>query len=295
MFTRSLGRALAGARANPLLQLTAVGTIALSLLLVGVVVLTARNVRRLGAGWGADAQMIVYLEDGVAPARAEQLAAALGRLPGVTGVRRVDAHQAWQRLRRSLDTRSQLLAGVEEGFLPASIEVSLKPGVAEVLRAHPAFERLEHAAGVDEVEILGDWAARLRALERLLDRAGWAVLALVACACLYIVGSTIRLGVLARRDEIELWQLIGASNGFVKAPFLVEGALQGALGTAAAAALLYGVYRAAGPRVDALLAGWLASGPLGFFSPAELGVAVAAGALLGLCGSAVALGRHVKV
>lgn len=294
-FARSLRRALDGARRKPLIQLVAVGTIALSLLLVGVVELTAFNVRRLAAGWGQNVQMTVYLEDGVAPARAQKVAAALAKLPGVTGVKLVDAHEAWQRLQRSLGGERGLLDGVEEGFLPASIEVSLKPGVAEVLRAHPAFERLRHTAGVEDVELMGSWAARLRDVEHLLSMAGWAVAALVLCACLYIVGSTIRLGVFARRDEIEIWKLVGATNGFVKAPFLVEGGLQGALGTGLAAALLYGLYRVASPRIEAVLGGWLASGPLGFFTPSQLALAVAFGALVGLCGSALALGRYVRV
>lgn len=294
-YARSVARALAGARAKPLLQLVAVGTIALSLLLVGVVELTAVNVRSLARGWGADVQMTIYLADGVAPARAQKVAAALAKLPGVVGVRTVDAHEASQRLRRSLGARADLLDGVEEGFLPASIEVALKPGVAEVLRAHPAFERLRHTAGVEDVELMGDWAGRLRAVEHLLSAAGWAVAALVLCACLYIVGSTIRLGVFARRDEIEIWKLVGATNGFVKAPFLVEGGLQGAVGTGVAVALLYGLFRLAAPRVEAVLGGWLASGTLSFFSPAQLALAVAGGALLGLCGSAIALGRYVKV
>ena len=295
-FARNLfDRVFAGARDKPLLQLVAVGTIALSLLLVGVVELTALNVKQLARGWGADVQMTVYLEDGVTPARAQKVAAALGKLPGVVAVRTVDAHEAWTRLRRSLGARADLLDGVEEGFLPASIEVALKPGVAEVLRAHPAFEKLRHTAGVEDVELMGNWAGRLRGLERLLSTAGWAVAALVLCACLYIVGSTIRLGVFARRDEIEIWKLVGATNGFVKAPFLVEGGLQGALGTGLAVALLYALFRVASPRVEALLGGWLASGPLGFFTPAQLACAVAFGALLGLCGSALALGRYVKV
>lgn len=294
-FARSFSRALSGAKARPLIQLVAVGTIALSLLLVGAVELTALNVRRLSRGWGGDVQLTIYLSDGVAPARAQKVAAALGRLPGVVGVRTVDAHEAWQRLKRSLGARGDLLDGVEEGFLPASIEVSLKPGVADVLRAHPAFERLRHTAGVEDVELTGDWASRLRAVEKLLLAAGWAVAALVLCACLYIVGSTIRLGVFARRDEIEIWKLVGATNGFVKAPFLVEGGVQGALGTALAALLLYGLYRLATPRVETVLVGWLASGPLGFFTPGQIALAVAGGALLGLCGSALALGRYVKV
>ncbi|MGZ3443639.1 MAG: cell division protein FtsX, partial [Polyangia bacterium] len=97
-FARNLERALAGARQSPLIQLVAVGTIALSLLLVGVVELTALNVRRVTRGWGGDVQMTVYLEDGVSPARAQRVAAALARLPGVVGVRTVDAHEAWGRL-----------------------------------------------------------------------------------------------------------------------------------------------------------------------------------------------------
>jgi cell division transport system permease protein len=295
-FARSLlDRVLAGARDKPLIQLVAVGTIALSLLLVGVVELAALNVKKLSAGWGGGVQMTVYLEDGVTPARAQKVAAALGMLPGVIAVRTVDAHEAFTRLRRSLGARADLLDGVEEGFLPASIEVSLKPGVAEVLRAHPAFEKLRHTAGVEDVELMGSWAARLRDVEHLLSMAGWAVAALVLCACLYIVGSTIRLGVFARRDEIEIWKLVGATNGFVRAPFLVEGGLQGALGTGLAAALLYGFYRVASPRIEAVLGGWLASGPLGFFTPAQLALAVAFGALVGLCGSALALGRYVNV
>jgi cell division transport system permease protein len=292
---RSLGRGLDGARKSPLIQLTAVGTIALSLLLVGVVELLALNVRRLSRGWGGAVQMVVYLDDGVTPARAQNVAAELARLPGVTTVRRIDPHAAYERLRRNLGGRADLLDGVDANLLPASFEVVLAPGAAETLRAHPALERLRHTDGVDEVELLGDWGGRLRALDRLLAAAGWMVAALVLCACLYIVGSTIRLGVFARREEIEIWTLVGATPGFVKAPFLVEGALQGALGTGLAALLLYGLYRLAAPRVDAVLGGWLASGPLGFFTPAELVLALVAGTLLGLGGSALALGRYVKV
>jgi cell division transport system permease protein len=293
-FARSLARAWDGARRAPLVQAVAVGCIALTLLLVGVVGLAALNLGRLATGWGADTQLTVYLEDGTAAARAQKIAAALARLPGVTGVRMVDGHQAWERLRRSLGARADLLDGVEEGFLPASIEVSLKPGVAEVLRAHPAFERLKRTAGVEDVELMGAWSERLGALRRLLDGIGWAVAALVAFACLYIVGATIRLGLFARREEIAIWRLVGATNGFVRAPFLVEGGLQGALGTGLAAALLYALFRVGAPRLESVLGGWLASGPLGFFSAAQLALAIAAGTLLGLCGSALAVGRYVE-
>src|SRR5262249_26278002 len=158
---------------SPLIQLVAVGTIALSLLLVGAVELTATNVRRLARGWGDGVPLTVYLEDGVPPARMAEIAGALAKLPGVAAVRTVDHHEAWQRLRRSLADRGPLLDGVDDGLLPSSIEVTLKPGVAEVLRAHPAFERLRQLPGVDEVDVSADWARRLHAVEDLLASAGW--------------------------------------------------------------------------------------------------------------------------
>lgn len=292
---RSLARGIAAARQSPLIQLVAVGTIALSLLLVGVVELGAVNLGRLAAGWGRGVQMTVYLDDDATPERGRQIGNALTRLPGVMAVKSVSAHEAWERLKRAMGDRADLLGGVEEGFLPASIEVTLKPGVVEMLRAHPAFEKLRRTAGVEDVELMGDWAGRLRAVQSLVDGAAWAVGLLVLCACLYIVGSTIRLGVFARRDEIEIWKLVGATDGFVKAPFLVEGALQGALGAGLAMALLYGFYRLAAPHVEAVLGGWLAAGPLSFFTPLQVAIAIVAGMLLGLAGSSLALGRYVKV
>jgi len=290
-----LRRCLAGMGRNPLIQMVAIGTIALSLVVAGAFALTAYNLARLAGHWGRGTHLTVYLADGTAPARARQIAAALGKLPGVLEVRVVDAHQAFERLKQSLGERADLLDGVEEGFLPASVEAALAPGVAEVIRAHPAFDKLRRAGGVDEVELTGDWSARLQGAESLLRAAGLAVGALVLCAFLYIVGSTIRLGVHARRDEIEIQKLVGATDAFVKAPFLVEGALQGALGTLLAGGLLYALYRLAAPRVDSVLSGLLASAPLAFFSAGAIVAAIAGGAFVGLCGSALALGRYVKV
>lgn len=290
----TIGRGLAGARRSPLIQAVAVGTIALSLVLVGGVQLVALNVARLESAWGGQAQMAVYLEEGTPRERAEEIAAALGKLPGVETVRTIESRAAYERLRRSLGGRADLLDGVEESFLPTTLEVRLKPGVADVIRAHPAFERLAHAQGVEEVELLGEWVERLRAAQRLLRDLGLGIGLLVACACLYIVASTIRLGVFARREEIEILRLVGATNAFVKGPFLVEGALQGATGAVLATGILYGLYRLALPRVEAVLSDLLLAGPVRFFGLSQLAMAIGFGMLVGVIGSALALGRHVR-
>ena len=241
--------------------------------------------------------MTVYLEDGVTPARAQKVAAALGKLPGVVGVRTVDAHEAWsaaaplaRRARRSARRRrGGLSAGVDRGVAQAG----RRRGAARasgVRAAAPHRRRRGRRADGQ----LGVAACATSSI--CLSVAGWAVAALVLCACLYIVGSTIRLGVFARRDEIEIWKLVGATNGFVKAPFLVEGGAAGRArhraGGRRCSTRCIGSPRRASRRCSA--AGWrrVRSASSRRRSSA---LAIAGGALLGLCGSALALGRYVKV
>ena len=170
---------------------------------------------------------------------------------------------------------------MEESLLPTSLGVALRDGLAGAQRLQPEFERLRKAPGVEEVELMGDWVDRLVAAARLLRVGGLLLAALVGIACLYVVSSTIRLGVFARREEIEILKLVGATDGFVKAPFLVEGMIQGTVGAGMALALLYGLFRATAPHVQSTLGAALCATPLTFLGLAE-------------CASAVFLGRRAR-
>ncbi len=258
---RRMGRGLGQ---NAIIPLTAVGAIGLCLLLLGGVALLYENVVTIGAGWGKNVQLTVYLDDGVAPERVQAIAGALAQIEGVDHVQVVPPHQAWERLRLSLGDRPELLDGVEESFLPLSIEAHLQPGVAELLRARPSFEHLRKLPGVEEVQLMGEWTRRLEALEHLLAQLGLAVGGLVLFACLYIVGTTIRLGVFARRDEIAIEKLVGATDGFVRAPFLVEGALEGLCGASLAALVLYALFHWSARRLDVVLGSLVSAAPLHF-------------------------------
>jgi cell division transport system permease protein len=291
---RALIAGLLSIRRAPLAQVVAIGTIAVALLLVCLVRLIGENVTRIAAGWGRGVHMTVYLEDGLSPTRARQIADHVARIPEVERVEQVEPKQAWARLQKSLGDKGDLLDGVEESMLPASIEVTLRPGVAPLARTLPWYERLRHTAGVEDIELMGDWVERVAAIERLLRAAGLALGLLVGLACLYIVASTIRLAVFARRDEIEILKLVGATDGFVKAPFLVEGTMQGLAGAALALALVYAVFRSTAPWIEQTLGAGLCASPLAFLRPLEVTVALLGGALLGLGGSAVAVGRHVR-
>src|SRR5205823_5893211 len=100
---------------------------------------------------------------------------------------------------------------------------------------------------------LGDWVDRLSALLAALRAAALALALLVGGACVYVIGGTIKLGMYARKDELEVLRLVGATDGFVKLPLLVEGALQGCVGAAAAVGMLYAVYRLGAPALERML------------------------------------------
>lgn len=287
-----LARALRGALRRPLVTLVSTGAIGVSILLVGVLALAAVNVARLADRWGGGVQMVVYLKDGTTPERARAIGDVLGSVHAIERVDYVPPDVAYHRLAESLGTRQDLLQGVEIGFLPASLEIKLAGGVRDIAAASPIIERLKRTAGVEEVEFLGDWVERLTRLLGALRVAALALALLVGGACVYLIAGTIKLGVYARRDELDVLRLVGATDRFIKLPLLVEGAVQGALGAGIAAGLLYGVFRLAGPALEAMLSGTLGVVHLAFLPTAVLGLAVAGGTLLGMAGSFVAIGRH---
>ncbi len=289
LLRRAFADAIRAAGRRPLLPLASFGTLSVCLVLVGVVGLLAQNLG--GIVRRSDGQMTVYLEDQTPLDRATQIAEAVRHLPGVVETRVVDTKEAHRRLRAALGSHGQLLDNVEEGFLPASIDVHLRPGVSALLRAHPGFERLRTAPGVEEVDLHAEGAERLDAIRDLVVRGALALVMLVAFATLYLVGATIRLGMEARREELAVLRMVGATETFVRAPFLVEGALCGALAAVASGGALYIIYRTVAPQVSASMGTWLASTQLQFFSPWVMALAMVVGTFLGLSGAAAACMR----
>jgi cell division transport system permease protein len=286
-------QALRGMRSGLLIQLASTGAIAMGLLLVGLAVLGALNVDVLTRNWGRGVQAIVYLKPEAHAERVRSLVLLLQGRPEVLAVRHVTSAEAYHRLEQSLGGRKALLAGVERDFLPASLEVSLSGHQPDQVR--PLLALLGASPLVEEVDHIGAWAERLNSLVVLLRLAGLGIALIVALACLYVIGSTIRLGVFARREEIEILKLVGATDRFVRVPFLIEGTLQGIVGATAAGGLLYLVFRLAAPRVEGAMAAALSHAHLGFLSPPQLALGLTVGALLGYLGSRLALGRYMDV
>ena len=290
----ALGRGLRGMGQSPLVQLLAIGTMAVCMLLLATTLLLFQNARAVAAGWGIDVPLTVYMQPGAEPASVEALRDKLAALPEVAQAERITPTQALARLDQGVGDHPELLAGIDAAALPDSIELQLvegvEPGFADALAG-----RVQAMEGVDEVAALGPWVQQA---EAMLDTFEWlaiGVAALVSLACLAIVWSTIRLGVFARRAELDILRLVGGTTRFVRAPFVVEGVLQGVLGTALALAALWLAFDLIRPFVEQGMALVFAAGSIRFFQPLELGLALAFGGLLGLLGSRAAVARHAEV
>lgn len=287
-------RGVRGMAQAPAVQLLAVGTMAVCMLLLGLVMLVWSNAQGMVRAWGLDVPVTVYLVDGVEPGQVDAVAQRLGSLPEIATIEHVTAEQAMQRLSDGLGADGSMLDGLDPKVLPQSLEIGLAPGTDPDF-GHVLAERLSELPVVDEVAVVGAWAGRAHDLLETVERLALGAGMLVGLACMAIVWSTIRLGVYARRAEIQILRLVGGTARFVHGPFVFEGMVQGALGASLALGLLWLGFDAVHPFLERGLSMVFAAGALHFFEPVELGVGVAFGAGLGLVGSRAAVAHYAEV
>jgi cell division transport system permease protein len=281
--------ALRGLRASPLTSLVAVLTITVTLILSGAFGLVVKNMQGLLERIGKDVTVTAYLEDGLGEQERAALAARVKTVQGVQEVVSVSKNEARRRFEQAGQGRAELLQALGENPLPASLEISLLPERRNADGVRVVVESLQGLPGIAELANAQDWVQGYAGALSLLRVVGVGLGVVLGIATLLIVSNTIRLAVYARRDEIEILTLVGASRTFVAIPFLLEGAVQGAVGGALALAGLATLYRLALPSLGSALALVLGDTPPGFLAPSEMLVLVGVGALLGVVSSAASL------
>jgi len=293
-FVYFLVRALRNMRQSPFLCTAAVSTVTVSLLILAFFALVVLNVEQLTSRWSREVQVVAYL-DQLPPAR--ELDSWISRIrdyPEVESVIFVSREEAFRRFSARLGSDADLLQGVGEDFLPASLEISIKPKYRTRSQVEGLVERLRQERRLGDLRYGQEWLERFEAFLTLLRLTGLVLGGFLLFAALFIVSNTIKLTLFARRDELEVMALVGGTPAFIKTPFLIEGGLQGAIGGVLALGGIYLVYRLI-LRED--LAHLLIASGLGSirFLPAtlQLGV-VLAGTALGLFGSLFSLRRLVR-
>lgn len=210
-----------------------------ALVAVGLAGLVADHVDRWTSKPDGGASMVVYLGEDVDEARAQVLVTELAKMPGVTKAELVPVSESAARLQQALGADSQLLEGVELASLPASVEVTLAPGMRDVIAMSPSVRALRGTPGVDDVVVEDAGSEKVASTLGVVRLVAWTGAALLAGLALLIVLATIRVQ-LARGDkELQVAKLLGAGPLFTLVPTMLAGALQGAVAATVAALALY--------------------------------------------------------
>jgi cell division transport system permease protein len=270
------------------------GTMAISLFVFGVFILVQENLQRMLNGWGDQIQINTYLDNDVGSDQVEVIMDRIRAIPEVEGLRHISKEQAWNDFQTDLGAQSAVLEGLPDDVLPASFEITVKPAYRDPPQVEDLADRLGKVNGIAAVEYPQQWVDRLNVFVLAVQWAKWALGGILFIATFFIVGSTVRLALLARKDEIEIMQFVGASEELIRAPFVVEGMLQGTVGAGLSLLGLWLFHL----LLEQYLIGELALfGPkmqLLFLDPANITMILVIGLLLGGLGSLFSLGRFLR-
>ena len=289
-FTR---QALGSMRQAPWVQLVAVSTIGISLLVLSAFLMVLSNVDALSQAWGQSVRLVAFLKETATPADRGDLAQRIGAWPEVATVTVRTPEEALAEFKAELGGDGALVDGLGAELMPASLEIDLRPeqrGEAMLAALAERLRALPQMSSVDDIAYGQDILERLRGFRDILRLAGLVVSGLVALAVVFIVSNTVRLAMFARREEIEIMHLVGATERFIRAPFYIEGALQGVLGAGVATGLLYALWRFLVPGGETTLHGI----PFDFLAwPTLAGIAAGAG-LVGVLASHFSVGSFLR-
>jgi len=273
--------ALTASRRAPLLSVLSVVTIAFSLFAFGLFGLAAINIRRALEQVEERVEVRGFIGQGT---EIESVAAAMkdiGEFPEVARVNYVSEERALERARREMGEFADVF---ESGVLPASIEVNLRAGFRSPANVKSVADRMKTYAFIDDVRYGEEWVEKLHRLRNIATVAGIALGLAFAAVAIIIIGATIRMAVLARAEEISIMRLVGATDMFIRLPFLLDGLVKGTIG-----------------GLLALLFAWIAHRTVNeyflrtvFFNRELIFLGIVGGAVMGVFGSLVSVGRHLR-
>ncbi|MBW1980313.1 MAG: ABC transporter permease [Deltaproteobacteria bacterium] len=285
-------KALENLRLKPFLSLVTLSTITLSLMILGLFGLVYLNLQHFLHNWGSRLQVTAYLHDSVTQEQAEKLQQEIGRWPAVQQVVYVSKSTALARLREQLQQYAGILDGLQKNPLPASLELNLNPEAAGVDHLEKLVGQLQKLPLVSEVQYGERWRERLKTVADVVKLFGITLGGLVLVATVLVISNTVKLTFYSRRQELEIMRLVGATDFFIQAPFLIEGLLHGLGGAVCACASLFLLLHVFLSRVH--LPPLLGIGPTTLLPVSAIVGFLVLGTLLGVFGSVVSVRRFLQ-
>ena len=278
-------------RRNNWMTFASIGTVAVSLFVLGVFLILVLNMNRLAGMLESQVQISVYLEDHLMDREKRQIGYDIEALQGIDSVTYVDRETAKERLKDRLGDQKYLLDALsDDNPLPDAFEVTVTtPSVVE-----SAAGAIAAMQGVEEAKYGQDVVEHLFDITRLMRIFGFVLMGLLGGATLFIISNTIRLTVFARRKEIAIMKYVGATDWFIRWPFLLEGIVLGCIGGFIAAVALRSFYAAMAAKIYSTLAFFPLMPQYPFMNYVTLTILLA-GIVIGAIGSVISLKRFLRV
>lgn len=291
-FTR---KAVSNLLANRLVTVITICTITLALLIISLFLLIYVNMEGTFEQWSRKVVVTVYFDKDLLPQDLTVLKNRINGLPGTESVQYVSREEALKKFRSRLKGQESLLEGVSADILPSSFEIALTKEFRSSDAVNLYVSRLKHVQGIGEVQYGEEWVKKFLTFFQFIRVLGLMIATFLVLAVLFIVSNTIKLTVLARHDELEILALVGATPFFIKAPFLIEGMLQGAAGALLAVSILTAGYYSMLANAVNFLSFNPSDAGLIFLSPTHMAALVCGGILLGFIGSLVSLKKLIAI
>ena len=278
-------------RRNNWMTFASIGTVAVSLFVLGVFLILVLNMNRLAGMLESQVQISVYLEDHLTDREKRQIGYDIESLQGIDSVTYVDRETAKERLKDRLGDQKYLLDALsDDNPLPNAFEVTVTtPSVVE-----SAAGAIDSMQGVEEAKYGQDVVEHLFDITRLMRIFGFVLMCLLGGATLFIISNTIRLTVFARRKEIAIMKYVGATDWFIRWPFLLEGIVLGCIGGLIAAVALRSFYAAMAAKIYSTLAFFPLMPQYPFMNYVTAAILLA-GIVIGAIGSVISLKRFLRV
>ena len=290
MLTFLIGEAFSNLRRGGRVAVSAVLLIALSLAALGAFWVLSLNLGRAVIQWRDRLRVVVYLREEPPAGAVEELLRKFEDLGGIQRLRYISKAEALQTLRRQLGGQASVVAELPSNPLPPSVEITPAPDASTPEGTRALIQRLSALAEVEEVQGGTEWVERLAQWQGLLQEIGLALGAVLALAAILTATTATTLVLHARREEMEIMRLVGASEMVIRLPLFLQGLAQGLVGAGGAVGGLYLAYRLALPTLEPLLSLTLGLSRATFFAPTEIALLLGGGGFLGALGGLMAKG-----
>lgn len=276
-------------------NLFSITIIALSFLIVGVFFSLSNNLQFLANQFSENMVVVFFLNPGLSAQQQARIEQAIKASPGVARVEFVSREQALARFRKSFPELEDILKNLNSNPFPASFEAILQKEAFLSEEALGLVEGIRTLPGVEDVQFNRDWVKKMQSLSRLARAIGFFLGGILIFASFFIISNVIRLNVFARKNEIEILRLVGATNTFIRLPFLLEGLTLGVLGSAFSLAFLYILIKLFPLYLGQSLGALQEFINFRYLSLSQSISLVIGSALMGLLGSLSSLSRFLKI